>query len=136
MRVRTVPQSEPLVPHTGRRLHPLLRVRRGVHLPKVVRNGLVVALGAFERLEREPALRLVRYCALGPPFFEDGRVVGRRRDDRHSRVVLRCSAEKSNTANVDLFDGGGECTVGLAGLENEGVQVADDEGNGGDGVGG
>jgi hypothetical protein len=50
-------------------------------------------------------------------------------------VVLGCSSKKGYTSNVDLLDSGSKGAVGLAGLENEGVEVADDEGDWGDGVG-
>jgi hypothetical protein len=51
-------------------------------------------------------------------------------------VVLGSCAEEGDAADVDLFDGSGEGAVRLGGLEDEGVQVADDEGDGRDLVGG
>lgn len=50
-------------------------------------------------------------------------------------MVLRCGAEEGYSADIDLFDGGGEGAVGFGGLEDEGVEVAHDEGDGGDRVG-
>lgn len=50
-------------------------------------------------------------------------------------MVLGCGTEKGDTSDVDLLDSRSKGAVGLAGLQDEGVEVANDEGNGGDGVG-
>lgn len=134
--VRAVPQRQSLVTHTRSRLHLLGGVVRGVHLAEVVCDGLVVALGALERLESEPPPGLLGDLPLLLPLGEDRVVVGRAGDDGHAGVVLGSCAEEGDAADVDLFDGSGEGAVRLGGLEDEGVQVADDEGDGRDLVGG
>lgn len=50
-------------------------------------------------------------------------------------VLGRCP-EEGDAADINLFYGGGEGAVGFGGLKDKGVEIADDQGDGGDGVGG
>ena len=50
-------------------------------------------------------------------------------------MILGSGAEEGDPPDVNLLDGGGEGAVGFRGLEDEGIEVAYDEGDGGDRVG-
>lgn len=135
MRVGSVPQCHPLDLYSRTSLGTLLDSDTRVHFPKVVRDSLIVAFRAFERLERQSPLGFVRDFTALFPFFEYNIVVARRGDDGYSRVVLGSGSKKGDTSNVDLLDSGLERTVGLGSLVNKGVEVAYDESDGRDVVG-
>lgn len=135
VRVGTIPQGQPLVPNTSCGLGVLCRIDAGVHLPKVIGNGLIVSLGAFKGLESQTSLGLVRNLSAGLPFLENVVIVGGRGDDGDTSMVLGCSPEERYTTNVNLLDGTCQGTIGLGGLHHKGIEVADDQGDGGDLVG-
>ena len=121
VRVGAVSQGDSLVPNTSSSLGVGSRVSARVHFPKVVGDSFIVSLGAFESLDSETSLGLVRDFAALLPFLEDDVVVGRRGDDRDTGVVLGSSPQKGDTANVNLLNGTGQSAVGLLSLEHEGV---------------
>lgn len=129
MGVGTVAEGNALVTNAGSGLEAGLRVGRRVHLAEVVGDGLVVGLGGLEGLEGKSAAGLSRDLALSLPLGNDGIVVRGRADDRGALVVLSSGTEEGDTANVDLLDSAGESAVGLGGLEDEGVEVADNKGD-------
>ena len=59
-------------------------------------------------------------------------VVARVRKHGHARVVLRSRTQERDAADVDLFDRVSERAVGLGNGVCERVEVADDDGDGGD----
>ena len=132
MRVGTVPQRQSLVRDTSGSFALLGSVEGRVLFPEVIADGLVVRRGLLKRLQSESASSRLRHGALGLDFRDDGVVVGRGADDGGTAVVFGTGTEKGDTSDINLLDGAGERAVGLLGLEDEGVQVADDEGDGGD----
>lgn len=135
VRVGTVPQSEPLVSNTGTCLHVVLNAGRCVDLPEVVADSLVVALGVLKGLDGKTSPGLGRDLPLGLEFSDDGLVVGRRRNNGDTAVVLGSSTEESDTTDINLLNGTGEGAVRLEGLKDEGVEVADNKSNGRDHIG-
>lgn len=135
VRVGTVPQSEPLVSNTGTCLHVVLNAGRSVDLPEVVADSLVVALGVFKSLDGKTSPSLGRHLPLGLEFSDDGLVVGRRRNNRDTTVVLGSGTEEGDTTDINLLDGTGKGAVRLGGLKNEGVEIADNKSDGRDRVG-
>lgn len=134
MRVGSVPQLHPLDSNAA--LSVSLSSQRRVLLPEVVSDRSIVLGGHLERLEGQSSLGLLGNLAVGLPLGENGLVVGRGREDRDSSVVLSSSSKKGDSSDVDLLDGSGEGAVGSGDGGLEGVEVADDEGDGGDFVGG
>lgn len=135
VRVGTVPQSEPLVSNTGTCLHVVLNAWRSVDLPEVVADSLVVALGVLKSLDGKTSPGLGRDLPLGLEFSDDGLVVGRRRNNRDTAVVLGSGTEEGDTTDINLLDGTSKGAVMLGGLKNEGVEIADNKSDGRDLVG-
>ena len=135
VRVGTVSQRQALVSDTGSGLALGRGVQARVLLTEVVADGLVVRRSLLERLQGESSSGLLGDGALGLELGDDRVVVGRRADDGRSAVVLGSGSEESDTTDVNLLDGAGEGAVGLLRLQDEGVQVANDQGDGGDAVG-
>jgi hypothetical protein len=131
MRVGSVPQLHPL--NSNRAL--LLPSQAGVLLPEVVSNRAIVLRSRLERLQSKSPLGLLADLSILLPLGDDGVIVGRGGENGDSGVVLRGGSEEGDASDVDLLDGTGEGAVGLGDLLDEGVEVADDEGDGGDLVG-
>lgn len=132
MRVRSVPERHPLDSHAALGLPS----QAGVLLPEVVADRAVVLGRHLKRLEGEPPPRLVRDLARGLPLVEDNGVVGRGGEDGDPTVVLRGGAEEGDASDVDLLDGSREGAVRGGDGEDERVEVAGDDGDGRDRVGG
>ena len=66
------------------------------------------------------------------PLLQEFSIVRRVGEDRNTLVVLRGRAEKGDAADIDLFDRVSERAVGLGNGVCERVEVADDDGDGGD----
>ena len=62
------------------------------------------------------------------------RVVRRIADDRYRLEIFGCGAQQRDAADVDLLDGHGLGHLRSADGRDEGIEVADDEVNGGDPV--
>lgn len=135
VRVGTVPQTQPLVSNTGASLHFLLNAGSSVNLPEVITDSLVVALGVLECLDGKTSPGLGRNLALGSELSDNGLIVGRRRNDGDTTMILGSSTKKGDTADVDLLNGTGKGAVRLCGLKDERVKVADNESDGRDLVG-
>ena len=89
------------------------------------RDGRVVRGRVGERLDRELATQF-EGGASGRDRLEDARIVGRRDDDRHVRVVLRRCPHHRRSPDVDLLDD--VVADGPRGDRlDERVQVGDDE---------
>ena len=87
----------------------------------------------LKRLERELAPCSLADVAIARlPCSKEFCIVGRVGEDRYALVVLRRGAEEGNTANVDLLDCVGERAPRLGDRVREWVEVADDDGDGGD----
>lgn len=127
MGVGAVAEGKALVADSGGGLEVRLGVDRSVLLAEVVRDGAVVSSGLLEGLEREAAAGGSGNLALSLDLLDDGVVVIGGADDRGPVVVLGRSAEKSDTANVNLLNGTRDRAVRLLGLEDEGVEVADND---------
>ena len=130
VRVRAITQRRPLY----RPRKPLLRqVARRVLLPEVPADRLVVRRGLLERLQRELApCRLPDVTVARLPLLQEFSIVRRVGEDRDALVVLRSRAEKGDAADINLFDRVSERAVGLGDGVCERVEVADDDGDGGD----
>jgi hypothetical protein len=129
--VGSVSQWQSLVSDTGSSLVLLGSVEGGVLLPEVVTDGLVVGRSLLKSLESESSPGRLRNGPFGLDLGDDGVVVGRRADDGGSAVVLGSGTEKGDSSDVNLLDGSSKGTVGLLGLQDERVKVADDKGDGG-----
>jgi hypothetical protein len=135
VRVGSVPQRHSLVRYTSSGLGILSGIGTSVHLPEVIRDGLIVSLCALERLDGQTPLGLVRNLAALLPFLENDVVVGRRRDDGDTGVVLGGGSEEGDTTDIDLLNSGSEGAIGLGGLHDEWVEVANHQSDRGDLVG-
>lgn len=127
MGVGTVAEGEALVSDTSGSLELGLRVDRSVLLAEVVGDGTVVGGGLLEGLEGKATAGSGGDLALSLDLLDDGVVVIGRADDRRPVVVLGRGTEESDTADVDLLNGASDGAVWLLGLEDEGVQVADND---------
>ena len=133
VRVGAVAQCHPL----HRPGQALARRGIGILLPKIPADGLVVLRRHLECLEREFAPDRLPDVALPRlPRVEKLGVVRRVREHRDARVVLRRCTEEGDAADIDLLDGICERAVGLRYGLGERVEVADDDRDGGDGLGG
>ena len=102
-------------------------------LSKVATDRVVILGRHLERLERETVPQRLAHVALLPSIQE--RVVIRWiGQDAHPCVVLGCRSEEGDTPDVDLFDGVRERAAGLRDGLRERVEVADDDGDLGDGL--
>lgn len=132
VRVSTVSELHPLNADGAR----LVAVKRSVLLSEVIRNRLVVRRSRLERLEGQSSLSLLPDLAVLLPLGNDGLIVRRRGDDGDSGVVLGSRSEEGNTSDVNLLDRSSERALGVGDRQDEGVEVADDKGDGRDLVGG
>jgi len=120
----------------GARGRPSRRRRVPDLAPEPLRNGRVVARRVRERLPGQAGAQGqgVRPFTTAAQALQQGRVVGRVDAHRHGRVVLGGRADHRRPADVDVFDthverrGHGLIRDGLP----EGVQVDDDDVDGGD----
>ena len=130
VRVRAVTQRRPL----DRPRKPLLRqVARRVLLPEVTADRLIVRRGLLKGLQCELApCRLPDVPVARLPLLQEFSVVRRVGEDRDALMVLRGRAEEGDAADVNFFDRVGERAVGLGDGVCERVEVANDNGDGGD----
>lgn len=129
MRVGAVTEGETLVADAGSGLELRLGVNRRVLLAEVVGDGTVVGGGLLEGLESKTTASGSGNLALSLDLLDNGVVVVGRADDRGPVVVLGRGTEESDTSNVDLLNGTGNGAVRLLGLEDEGVEVANNDGD-------
>lgn len=110
-------------------------VRGRVLLAEVPADGVVVLGGHLKRLQRElAASRLADFAVAALPRLQELGVIARIGEDADALVVLGRGAEESDTADVDFLDRVCERAVWLGDGLSEGVEVADDDGNGRDGL--
>ena len=130
VRVRAVAKRHPL--DRSRELF-LGKLRGRILLSEVSTDRLVVGRGHLERLERKLDPDRLSDVALAriPRGKELGIVCGVG-EDRDALMVLRGRAQKGDATDVDLFDRVGERAVGFGDGVCERVEVADDDGDGGD----
>ena len=130
VRVRTITKSHAL---NGSSELLLGQLRRRILLPEVPTDGLVVRCRHLEGLQRKlvPDAR-TDIAVTRLPCLEELCVVRRVRKDGHALMVFGCSAQEGDTSDIDLLDRISECAVRLRDSGSEGIEVADDDGNGGD----
>lgn len=122
MRVAAVAESKSL---------DLRCVSRGVLLPEVSTDSRVVLGSHRERFQCKAVAQSLADIAIAVfPCLEEGSVVGRVRKDRDAFMVLRRSAKKGNAADIDLLDSVCQGAIRLGDRFGEGVQVANDDGDG------
>jgi len=107
----------------------------GVLLAEVPADGLVVPRGHLERLEREPAPERGSHVAVAlRPRLHKISVIRGIGEHRDALMVFGRGAQQCDAADVDLLDGVCEGASWSRDGRRERIQVADDDGDGRDGL--
>ena len=125
MRIGTVSQRHSL--------HRVTLGRRSILFSKIATNRVVIPGSHLERLERKTVPQRLADVAVFPSVQEHV-VIRRIGQHTHPLVVLGRRSEKGDTPDVDLLDGFRKRTAGFRDGGREGIEVADDDGNLGDGL--
>ena len=132
VRIRAVSQCHSLC----RSSSPFSARSIGVLLAEVRADRRVILRGHLKRLERKSAPERsahVTGATLRPRFHKIG-VIGGVGEHRDALVVLGRCAQEGDAADVDLLDGVRKRAARARDGRREGVQVADDDGDRGDGL--
>jgi hypothetical protein len=130
MRVGAIPQSNSL--HRSGQLV-LWQLCACVLFPEIAANSIVILGRHLERLQGELTPQILAHIALAlGERLDKLLVVGGIGENRHTRVVLGCCAQEGNASDIDLLNGVCEGASMLRDRVREGVEVAHDDGDGGD----
>ena len=133
MRICAIPQRNSL--HWPSQLF-FGQLGRGILLPEISTNSLVIFARHLECLERQLASDALADTAFTTlPRLEKLSVIRWIGEDRHAFVVLRCCTEESDTPNINFFNCICKGAIGLGDRRCERVEIANDDRDGGDGLG-